>query len=138
MAECKIDGCSRRVKHRDWCQKCYLRLWRTGAIEVNRYSPIRTLDDLLGHTRETPERYPGLGPCMEWTRSIASTGYGSLRFAGRTWNAHRLAYELAHGTILSGLCVTHRCDNRPCINPAHLHVGTRAENNGDKARRTRR
>lgn len=54
-----------------------------------------------------------------------------------TVGAHRLSWALVNGDIPSGLVVRHRCDNPPCCNPAHLELGTDAENEADKARRGR-
>lgn len=71
------------------------------------------------------------GECWEWKRTHNGQGYGELRVAGRMVYAHRLAFELAGGTIPEGLHILHECDNPRCINPEHLTVGTRSKNMRD-------
>ena len=78
--------------------------------------------------------------CWPWIGGI-SRGYGHWSFweSGkcRSTTSHRKAWELANGPIPAGLFVLHRCDNPPCCNPAHLWLGTHADNMADKVAKGR-
>lgn len=80
--------------------------------------------------------------CWEWPAQERDRwGYGKLTYrhqgVRRTVGAHRLSYELNVGPIPAGMEIMHQCDNPACVNPAHLKLGTRKENEEDKVAKGR-
>jgi hypothetical protein len=80
---------------------------------------------------------PSLSDCWEWQGSKNKHGYGHFKYKRKTHRAHRISWTLIKGEIPEGMCVLHRCDNRLCVNPFHLFLGTNQDNMDDKMKKNR-
>lgn len=78
------------------------------------------------------DRSGGPDACWTWTATRTRTGYGMFCVSLKMVSSHRVSYSLANGPIPDGLCVLHRCDNPPCVNPGHLWLGTQLQNIADR------
>lgn len=114
----------RRILYRMYTTQVSTRFWS----KVNKQGPKQS------HMRSR---------CWVWTAAVSRNGYGAFQMGvGKTMSAHRVAWELAVGKIPNrndyhGTCVLHRCDNRECVRPSHLRLGSTHDNTLDAKRKGR-
>jgi hypothetical protein len=75
--------------------------------------------------------------CWEWRAAKTKKGYGLFCVASKLIYAHRFSFEAYKGEITTGLFVCHRCDNKSCVNPNHLFLGSAKDNSEDMVKKGR-
>lgn len=130
--KCRADGCERSQWSKGLCNAHYNQVRRGGGLRPLREHTRRgeTADEALASCVAGASKD---GDCLLWTRAC-SNGYGVVRFGGRRWFVHRLAYEVAHGTLQPGSVVHHTCGNRACFAAEHLQAVTPHENQAESLR----
>lgn len=98
---------------------------------------MRIIERILAKTRKTET-------CWIWTGSVTNSGYGQIKIGNRKdpggrrgKRVHRLLYEAIHGDISEDVVCCHKCDVRLCVNPDHIFLGTREDNQKDMASKGR-
>lgn len=133
-AKCLREGCERESISRGHCHMHYKTMIRREQREGT-WVPVNSATLFERFQSKFVEL--GVDECWEWTGSCNKWGYGQLQIDGSAVGAHRVSYELYNGKIPDGLLVRHKCDNRPCVNPGHLEVGTHLDNAHDRDERGR-
>lgn len=130
---CEMVDCDAPVRCRGLCSAHYRRKQRNGSPHIHKTLRGVPLAERLKAGYTITE-----DGCWTWFKSKDQCGYGMIGIApGRCNRAHRVSYELHVGPIPAGMIVRHSCDNPPCVNPAHLSVGTDADNVRDRDSRGR-
>ena len=120
----------RSASTRKLCRRCYYRAYRQNRLDE---FPINGPADVFEF------RIKKTKSCWLWTGTKNAYGYGIFLMPGEVpVRAHRYSYEYFVGPIPNGKIIMHTCDNPPCVNPAHLRIGTRADNNRDCFEKKRR
>jgi HNH endonuclease len=130
---CGAEGCSKPVKTGGYCGRHYENLRLRGSLIPRKEWPLEMRLRDIGWTI-TP------AGCWEWNGKRNKYNYGRFTAKGLGISetmAHRVMYEFFIGPIPDGLLVRHKCDNPPCVNPAHLLVGTYQDNVNDMMERGR-
>lgn len=145
MKKCEVEGCCNEVKSSGgrwgsrpfalstrYCRKHLRWLEQYGSLEP----PLMSQGTMeFRFWKHVDKRGPN--ECWRWTADCSRSGYGSIwdRETNRNVSAHRFSYMLANGEIPKGAFVMHSCDNKWCVNPAHLSIGSAKENTNDAIKR---
>ena len=121
--------CGKPSVSRKLCRPCYCKM--SSAKRLNEFPKLGPADVFFGRIKKTES-------CWLWCGTTNYYGYGVLLMPGeKPVRAHRYSYELHKGKIPESMVILHSCDNPLCVNPDHLSVGTRLDNNRDAVKKRR-
>lgn len=101
---------------------------------------MNIVEKFLGKLRKRILSHCAINPtsgCWEWTSSITYRGYGQIQVCQSPEYAHRVSWEVFQKEPIGDSFVLHKCDNRKCVNPDHLFLGSHSDNMHDMATKGR-
>jgi len=130
---CTINGCGRKYATKGFCSAHYKRYQKYGnpLIEKPLKIQFKNSDEFFEN------KILKTDACWIWQGTIMNSGYGELKYQGKTWGAHRYSYFKHYGDFDKNLFVCHHCDNKLCVNPGHLFLGTNQDNVNDMMKKNR-
>jgi hypothetical protein len=134
--KCQYSECQNEQKAKGFCQKHYVRFRLYGSVEPKSFDhePIE-----IRFWKCVDKK--GDDDCWFWQRPASSNGYGRIRVreTGKEESAHRVSWWMHNERqeIPKGMVVMHSCDNKLCVNPAHLSLGSAKDNTQDMIRKGR-
>lgn len=127
--QCTVDSCDEPMYARAMCKRHYKQVNRTGTATPGlkgRHGPV---EERFWHfvSNGAPDA------CWPWTDNSDKDGYGAIRTPSTQLRAHRVSFEIHNPDVsIKGMVVRHKCNNPPCVNPAHLLAGTHLDNMADR------
>jgi hypothetical protein len=134
--KCSVEGCGKKVTAKSFCSTHYARFRLYGSPDSKSFDHV-SIDIKFWLNVDKA----GEDDCWMWKRPASSNGYGRIRVneTGKEQSAHRVSWWLSNGKqdIPSGMVIMHSCDNKLCVNPKHLSIGTLKDNTQDMIRKGR-
>jgi len=143
--KCEVDNCNAKHYGRGYCSKHFRRFKRHGnplIVLPKSIKPTNKIEVSMQQHFESKFVREDINKCWEWLGAKDKDGYGDFNFikgyqSYAKLKAHRVSYEFYKGKISKGLMACHTCDNRGCVNPHHIFIGTAQDNATDMVKKKR-